>query len=110
MAKKTAFTRESAQRIAQAVRKVEGTQRQNRPSRTWTSGDSFGRVIVGKTAGSHAKSAAGTINIWDGETQGSETDTGETLSAWNYFAAISAGKWVAVVETVRGYIIISAEC
>lgn len=109
MAKKVTFTRESAERIARSVRRSEGAQvPPTRRQRQYGGGGEF-RVLIGKTDASHAKSASGTISIWDG-TQGSETDTGQNVTAYNYFAAIGSGKWVAVVETVRGYIIIAAEC
>lgn len=111
MAKKTSFTRQSAERIATTVRKVEGSQSPPVRNRGGMGGDTFGRVIIGKTNGAISKGGGTTnnVSVWDGA-QGSETDTGDDITAFDYFADIGSGKWVAVVETVRGFIIISAEC
>ena len=108
--KGTVFTRGSAERIAATVRKVEGSPGQPLRGRQAMGSDTFGRVIIGKTDSSHAKGASGVVSIYDGATQGSESDTTINVTAWNRFGAIASGKWVAVVETVRGYEIIAAEC
>jgi hypothetical protein len=100
----------SFERARQAILTVERSGVDKQPHRGRWGGETFGRVIVGKADAAIAKSASGTISVWDGATQGSESDTTDNVTAWNYFGDVASGKWVAVVETVRGYIIIAAEC
>lgn len=109
MAKKTFFSRESAERIARSTRKVERMQAEPSRRQRQYGWDTFGRVIIGKTNASVTAPNTVSVSVWDG-TQGSETDTGDDITAYDYFADIGSGKWVAVVETVRGYIVISAQC
>lgn len=99
----------SFERARQAILTVERSGVDKQPHRARWGGESFGRVIIGKTDAAIAKGASGTISVWDG-TQGSESDTTDNVTAYNYFGDIAITKWVAVVETVRGYIILAAEC
>ncbi len=107
------FDSEAAfERARQAILTVERSGLDRQPHRGRWGGESFGRVIIGKSnsAITKATGASNNVSVWDGATQGGESDTGDDLTAWNYFGDIGSGKWVAVVETVRGYIIIAAEC
>ena len=110
MASKVVFTRESAQRIAKAVRKSEGLPSVPLGGRRMAPAGEGWRLLIGKTDASHAKGASGTISIWDGETQSSFSDTGENITAYNRFATVASGMWVGVKETVRGYELVCAEC
>lgn len=111
MAKKAAFTHDSAERIARIVRRSESGQSIPPLSRgAGGGGDSGYRILLGKTDASHAKGATGTISIYDGATLGSEADTGENVTAYNRFADVASGKWVHVLEHIRGYELISCEC
>ena len=107
------FDSEAAfERARQAILTVERSGVDKQPHRARWGGDTFGRVVIGKTnsAVSKGTGSANNVSVWDGATQGSESDTTDDLTAYNYFGDIGSGKWVAVVETVRGYIIIAAEC
>lgn len=65
--------------------------------------------IKGKTAGTHAKGASGTINLWADGAPGSESFISMTVSAWNSYAALGAGKWVEC-DWVNGWSVSSGEC
>lgn len=67
------------------------------------------KFLIGKTAASHSKGASGTINIYRGETAGSESFSG-TVSAYNRFGDIGSGKWVLCVRVQRNWNVICAEC
>lgn len=110
MANGVRFTRESAKRVAQAVRKLEGGQSIPPLSRASSGMGEGWRMLIGKTDAAIAKGASGTVSIWDGATQGSESDTGENVTAYCRFGDVAITKWVGVMETVRGYEIICAEC
>lgn len=66
-------------------------------------------IMLGKTDSSHAKSASGTISIWAG-VEGSESDTGVNVTAYNRFAAVGSGKWVLVVSIQGRLYLAAAEC
>ncbi len=65
--------------------------------------------MLGKTDASHAKSASGTISIYSG-VEGSESDTGVNVTAYNKFAAVASGKWVLVVSIFGRLYLAAAEC
>lgn len=110
MAKGVKFSHESAKRIAGAVRKVEGGQSIPPLSRAnFGTGEGW-RLLIGKADSAITKGTSGTISIWDGVTQGSESDTGENITAWCRFGDVASGAWVGIKETVRGYEIVIAEC
>lgn len=109
--RKVVFTRDGARRIAQTVRKSEGAQSGGPPARGRGYPSDFGRVVFGKTTGAVAKGASGSVTIWDGPTLATSVATTTVLTGvYNFFADVGATKWVAVVETVRGYAMIAAEC
>lgn len=109
MAKRSTFTPEAARKIARGIQKIDGGQSVPPLSRAASGMGEGWRLLIGKTDAAIAKGASGTISIWDG-TQGSESDTGDNVTAYNYFGDIAITKWVGVFETVRGYVIIAAEC
>lgn len=67
-------------------------------------------ILLGKTTAAHAKGAAQDVAIYSGDTLGSETDTTETVSAYNRFADLATDKWVLLVNFDAGYQLIAGEC
>ena len=67
-----------------------------------------GRLLV-KTDAAHAKSASGTCSIYTG-TPGSESDTGENITAYNKFADLASGKWAWAANNGSGWYLIAGEC
>lgn len=65
--------------------------------------------LLVKTDSSHSKGASGSCSIFAG-TKGSETDTGENITAWNRFADLDAGKWAVAAYVVNGWELIAGEC
>jgi hypothetical protein len=72
-----------------------------------------GRVLLlGKTNGAIAKNdspSAGNVSVWVG-TPGSETDSGDDITAFNKFADIGSGKWVVCELINGGWYICAADC
>jgi hypothetical protein len=66
-------------------------------------------VKIGKTTSGWAKGASASIAVYSGS-GGSETATGETVTAWNKFVAIASDKWVIVVSIGGTWYVIAAEC
>jgi hypothetical protein len=58
-------------------------------------------IALGKPDANIAANASGTISIWAG-TPGSETDTGENVTAYTR-AALTSGKWVSVTK-INGHL------
>src|SRR3990167_1730387 len=63
----------------------------------------------GKTNASHAKGASGVIKIYSG-VKGSETDTGERITAHNTFASLGSNKWCIIAWVDGGWDLIAGEC
>jgi len=112
MAKAVGFTRESAARIADAVRTVEGM-----PIGPGGVGwypyraDDGPRVLLGKTTAAWSKNNSATVDIYGG-TPPTHTKTGTQAGVWNMFAtSIASGKWVMIAQAENGnWYVISAEC
>ena len=66
-------------------------------------------TFIGKTDAAFNKGTSGVVSIWSG-TPGSETDTTYNLTAWNLFANVAIGKWVALAHNGSGWYLIAAEC
>lgn len=66
-------------------------------------------IKLGKTDAAHAKGASGTISVYSG-TKGSETDSGENVTAWNRYANVASGKWVTCVWINGGWDLVAGEC
>ncbi len=73
------------------------------------SANSAGGMIVGKMAGAIAKGSSGTVNVYHGAA-GSETDSGSTITAYNAFGDVAAGKWIAAAQINGTWYLIAAEC
>lgn len=109
------FDANSAKRIGETVRLVEGSRVRPRSA----SPGEVGRAAVGVrcmlgTIGTAAwsKTTSSTVTIYAGE-PGSESST-ETVTAYNYFADISTSsntaRWVSVSNNGFGWLLIAAEC
>lgn len=109
MAKRSTFTPEGARHIVRSIQRLDASQSIPPLSRANFGGGEGWRTLVGKTDASVVKGFTVTVSLWDGDF-GSESDTGTNITAKSYFSDIDSAKWVAVVETVRGYIIIAWEC
>lgn len=73
-------------------------------------------VRLGKTDSALNKStfaspSGGTVSIWSGGTNfASLADTGENLTAYNFWGNIASGKQVLCLRTLMGWLAIDAEC
>lgn len=107
------FTKASAERIAAAVRFVEGQMGYGPggfpPGGVRTGDDP--PILLGKTTAAWAKGTTATIPVYSGP-PGSETATGFSVVAMNKFTAIGSGKWVILAGPNQGgvWYLISAEC
>jgi hypothetical protein len=113
------FTRGAAERIARAVRIVEGGDRDGQPLR-------FGRVVadapkskdasvrIAKTTAQWTKGTVATIVLYEDGTPPNETVSvpTETLTACvNKFGTVGTNKWIALQRATNGYYyLIAAEC
>lgn len=66
-------------------------------------------AMLGKTDAAHAKNASGTVSVWTGA-PGSETDSGQNVTAYNHFANVAINKKVWVQFNGYGWYLIAAEC
>jgi hypothetical protein len=69
-------------------------------------------TIIGKSDASTPSSNKGTyvlVHIYSGS-PGLETDTGDSVEAWNLFGDIGASKWVACTMVNGAWYLIAAEC
>ena len=70
------------------------------------------QTIIGKSDTGTPSSNKGTyitVHVYDGA-PGAETDTGDSVSAWNPFGDIGASKWVACAMINGYWYVIAAEC
>jgi hypothetical protein len=70
-------------------------------------------ILKGQTTTTHAKGQTKTVAIYRRglNVKGMETFTaGDTVQAYNTFATVAAGKWVAVAYIDGGWELIDAEC
>ena len=104
------FTRESAQRIARVVQRVEGRPDTNTARRGSFGSVQFDYIQCGKTIATSAKGAATQIAIYSGDSWSTLTATGEQIEAWNRFGTIQANRWVFVWTMPWGFEISAAEC
>lgn len=111
------FTEGAARRIAEATRAYERGNRDQPPVkfRAPPSDDGEGEPVrIGKTSATWNKGTLANINLWEGGTPPSETQTSptETLTGCvNKFGTVAANKWVALMKGANGsYYLIAAEC
>lgn len=65
--------------------------------------------VEGKTDASHGKGANGVVSIWV-NSGGGDVDTGENITAFNRYATLASGKWVAAQWCNNVWRLIAAEC
>ena len=109
------FDEDSAKRIGQTVRLVEGKLVAPRSSSGSKGhrGSSGVRCMLGTiSTAAWSKESSSTITVYSGE-PGSEVTAG-TVAAYNYFADISTStntaRWVSVSNNGYGWLLIAAEC
>jgi len=109
------FDEESAKRIGQTVRLVEGGRVIDRKSAGQKQHAASGgvRCMLGTiSTAAWSKTTSATVTVFSGE-PGSESSA-ETISAHNYFADISTSantaRWVALSNNGYGWMLIAAEC
>jgi len=66
-------------------------------------------AVLGKTSSAWSKGSSASIAVYSG-TAGAETATGDTITAFNKFAAIASGKFVALLPIGSSYYVVAAEC
>jgi hypothetical protein len=112
MAEGVLLTPDAAQRMANATRRVE-KMGVDVPSAGWYPyvPDDSGGVKLCKTTAKWNKGTSTQLTEYAGN-MGSETPIagGNTITAWNKFANVDAGKWVMVCQVGSHYYLISAEC
>jgi hypothetical protein len=104
------FSGDAVQRIRATVRHVEGQQELPQTSRANSLALQFDYMLIGKTDTAVTKGNSGTISIYSGTSANALADTGENVTAYNRFANVSSGKWVAVWTMPWGFEFVAAEC
>ena len=66
-------------------------------------------MLLCKTTSSWSKGTAATLAVYGG-TPLSEAATGDTITAYNKFAAIGSDKFVAVGSIAGNWYLVAAEC
>lgn len=69
-----------------------------------------GRLLVVQTTTSHAKGSSEDCNIMTGDTAGSETSSGQTLSCYNDFLDLDSGKTAFAAYIQNSWRLVSGEC
>jgi hypothetical protein len=77
------------------------TVQMNRHGYYYVVGAGGGSVRLAKTSSDWAKGSSMSLAIYGG-TPGSETATGETVTAFNNFGKVLSGKWVMIGESPEG--------
>lgn len=103
------FTRESAQQIAAAVRQTSDAGRGQGPARG-VSNSQAAPHYLSKTTSEWAKGSSQTLTIYAGAGGSESPVSGQTITAWNKFSKIKAGKWVMLARCNGTFYVISAEC
>ena len=77
------------------------TVQMNRHGYYYVVGAGGGSVRLAKTSSDWAKGSSMSLAVYGG-TPGSETATGETVTAYNNFGKVLSGKWVMIGESPEG--------
>lgn len=103
------FTHDAAQAIADTVRTVQGGNRGQ--SGIKGSGSAYASPhYLSKTTAAWAKGTSQTLTIYVGSAGSEAASSGDTVDAWNKFAAIASGKWVMLARANGTFYVIAAEC
>lgn len=71
----------------------------------------FGKTDAAINKGTFASPVSGTVSVWtSGENFASFADTGDDITAYNFWGNVGSGKQVLCVQTLWGWVIIAAEC
>ena len=109
------FNRQSAERIARAVKWSEREQARKSPARGFVAPG--WKVIVGKadaactapddvTVSVYAYTGSSTVPASESDI----TDTGNNITAFNLFGDIDSGAWVCCIWAGGFWLVIAAEC
>lgn len=63
---------------------------------------------LGQAAEAIGAESSGSVQIWNG-TPGSEADTGQTITAYNYFRYINSGDWVWCAHNGYGWYVVAKD-
>jgi hypothetical protein len=103
------FTHDAAQAIADTVRTVQGGDRKQGGIRG--SGAAYASShYLSKTTSAWAKGSSQTLTIYVGDGGSEAASSGDTVTAWNKFSAVAAGKWVMLARANGTFYLIAAEC
>lgn len=104
------WSRKSAERIANAVRIVEGMDPDSAPLTFKRPLEGIQRQgILSKTQSTWAIDTSQTLCIYKGEPP-YEAATDKTVVAWNKFAEIEPGKWVFLSRANSRWYVVAAQC
>jgi hypothetical protein len=103
------FTHDAAKAIADTVRTVQGGDRKQGGIRG--SGSAYASPhYLSKTTAAWSKGSKQTLTIYVGEPGSEAASSGDTVEAWNKFAAVASGKWVMLARANGTFYVIAAEC
>lgn len=100
------FSKDFSKKVVRATKIVLGERKDKRFTQT-RQREIYFPILVGHTNAAHAADATGTINIYRGSA-GNETDSGDTVTAYNPYADLEADVRVYIVYLNGGWQIISA--
>lgn len=100
------FGKDARRRIAAAVKKIEKLRPAPQRGRGFPRAPS--RMLLGQAAENIAAEASGQVTIYGGE-PGAETDTSETIDAFNYFRYINSGDWVWCAHNGSGWYVVAKD-
>jgi len=71
----------------------------------------LGKTDAALNKGTFASPNSGTVSVWNGTTDfASLADSGENITAYNFWGNIGSGKQVLCLHTLMGWLAIDAEC
>lgn len=107
------LSRQAAKKTAKTVRLVEdrlALAGLGRTRRRNNRGQSSDAPLLGKTTAAHSKGATQSVQIYSGDTKGSESAVdGFTVAAYNRFADLDDDAWVIVRFVDSGWELMAAD-
>ena len=101
------FTRESALAIAETVRAVQGSSRNQDGSRGSSNAQASSHYLS-KTTAAWPKDSAQTLTIYVGAAGSEAASTGTTVQAVNKFGDVASGEWVLLARANGTFYLSSA--